>query len=133
MEKLSDINTALQGGAIGESHHIILLAESQKGIENINRMVSEAHLTYFHRQPHTPRSIIQKYREGVIVGSAARRASSFAPSWTARTTACSRASRAFYDYLEIQPIGNNAFMIRNGTAEDEEALRDYNLKNRGVG
>lgn len=128
VEKLSDINTALQGGAIGESHHIILLAESQKGIENINRMVSEAHLTYFHRQPHTPRSIIQKYREGVIVGSACEAGELFRAIVDGKDDSVLTRIARFYDYLEIQPIGNNAFMIRNGTAEDEEALRDYNRK-----
>lgn len=126
--KLSDINTALQGGAIGESHHIILLAESQKGIENINRMVSEAHLNYFHRQPHTPRSIIQQYREGVIVGSACEAGELFRAIVDGKDDSILTRIARFYDYLEIQPIGNNAFMIRNGTAEDEETLRGYNRK-----
>ena len=63
-------NEALKGGAIGESFHIILLVKTQKGMENLNRLVSIGHLDYFRRRPHMPRRFIQKYREGLIVGSA---------------------------------------------------------------
>ncbi|MBQ8619557.1 MAG: PHP domain-containing protein, partial [Clostridia bacterium] len=69
VERICDINSALTGGAIGDSYHIILLACEQDGITNINHIVSEGHLNYFSRRPHTPREILQKYRKGLIVGS----------------------------------------------------------------
>ena len=70
VSRLCDINGALTGGAIGDAYHIILLACEQDGITNINRIVSEGHLHYFSRRPHTPREILQKYSKGLIVGSA---------------------------------------------------------------
>ncbi len=126
--RLCDINTALTGGAIGDSYHIILLACEQDGITNINRIVSEGHLNYFSRRPHTPREILQKYRKGIIVGSACEAGELFRAVVDGRNDTELKRIARFYDYLEIQPIANNAFMLRNGTAEDEEQLRDFNRK-----
>ena len=128
VKTLRDIDGALQSGAIGESYHIILLAESQDGITNINRLVSEAHLHYFSRRPHTPRALIQKYRKGLIVGSACEAGELFQAIVEGKDDSVLFRIARFYDYLEIQPIGNNAFMLRNGTAESEEQLRDFNRK-----
>ncbi len=125
---LAELAAALTGGAIGESYHIILLASSQKGIENINRLVSAGHLNYFRRRPHIPRALLQKYREGIIVGSACEAGELFRAVLDNRDeTALSRIAR-FYDYLEIQPIGNNEFLVRNGQVENDEGLRELNRK-----
>ena len=126
--RLNEINSALTGGAIGDSYHIILLAAEQEGMTNLNKIVSEGHLNYFSRKPHTPREILQKYRKGIIVGSACEAGELFrAVADGKNDTELKRIAR-FYDYLEIQPIGNNAFMLREGMAEDEEQLRDFNRK-----
>ena len=126
--RLCDINSALTGGAIGDSYHIILLAAEQDGITNINKIVSEGHLHYFSRKPHTPREILQKYRKGIIVGSACEAGELFRAVVDGKNDTELKRIARFYDYLEIQPIGNNAFMLREGTAEDEEQLRDFNRK-----
>lgn len=128
VEKLSDIDTSLQNGAIGKSYHVIMLAESQDGITNINRMISDAHLKYFSRRPHTPRWLIQQNRKGVIVGSACEAGELFQAVVDGKDDSVLFKIAKFYDYLEIQPIGNNAFMLRNGTAQSEEELRDFNRK-----
>ena len=126
--RLCDINGALTGGAIGDAYHIILLACEQDGITNINHIVSEGHLKYFSRRPHTPREILQKYRKGLIVGSACEAGELFRAVVDGKSDTELKRIARFYDYLEIQPIGNNAFMLREGMAEDEEQLRDFNRK-----
>ena len=124
--RLAELNSAITGGAIGESYHIILLAANQKGMENLNRMVSTGHLEYFRRRPHLPRKILQKYREGIIVGSACEAGELFRAVLAGESMDKLRKMARFYDYLEIQPIGNNAFLLREGRVPDEEALRELN-------
>ena len=120
------LNAALQGGAIGESWHIILLAKNRTGLVNLNRLVSISHLEYFKRTPHMPREIIQKYRDGLILGSACEAGELFRAAVRGESMEKLKEIASFYDYLEIQPIGNNAFMLRNGEADSEEDLRNLN-------
>ena len=121
-----ELNAALQGGAIGESWHIILLAKNRTGLVNLNRLVSISHLEYFKRTPHMPRDVIQQYREGLILGSACEAGELFRAAVRGEDFEKLKEIASFYDYLEIQPIGNNAFMLRNGEAESEEDLRNLN-------
>ena len=126
LHTLADLNTGLQGGAIGESWHIILLAKSQEGLVNLNRLVSASNLDYFRRRPHMPRFLIEKYREGLILGSACEAGELFRAVVRGDSEAELERIAAFYDYLEIQPVGNNAFLIRSGEAKDEDQLREFN-------
>lgn len=126
IDTLKALNMGFTGGAIGESHHIVLLAKSQTGMTNLNRLVSEGHLHYFNRRPHIPRALLQKYREGLIVGSACEAGELFRALLDgADDQTLSRIAR-FYDYLEIQPVGNNEFLARSGRVKDMEALRGLN-------
>ena len=124
--RLNEINSALTGGAIGDSYHIILLAAEQDGITNLNKIVSEGHLNYFSRKPHTPREILQKYRKGIIVGSACEAGELFRAIVDHKDWNELKRIASFYDYLEIQPLGNNRFMVRDGTVRDDEDLKDFN-------
>lgn len=125
IDTLEGLNT-LKGGAIGESHHIILLVKTQEGMVNLNRLVSIGHLDYFRRRPHMPRAMIQKYREGLIVGSACEAGELFRAVLEGESWEKLKQIASFYDYLEIQPIGNNAFLVREGRVKDDEGLRDLN-------
>ena len=123
---LRDLNARLRGGAIGSSWHIILLAKNRTGLVNLNRLVTISHLEYFRRQPHMPRAVIQQHREGLILGSACEAGELFRAVLAGEPMDRLKEIAAFYDYLEIQPIGNNAFLIREGYVKNEEELRELN-------
>lgn len=113
---LKDIDAVISGDTIGQSYHIILLCTSQKGMQNLNHLISDSNLRYFYRHPCMPRHLINQYREGLILGSACEAGELFQAIVNDRPQEEIERIASWYDYLEIQPIGNNGFMIRNGTA-----------------
>ncbi len=125
---LNEINGAFEDDAGGASCHIILLAATQQGMTNLYRLVSEAHLNHFRRTPRLPRSVIEKYREGLIIGSACEAGELFRAVLEGKPDKDLERIAKFYDYLEIQPTGNNAFLIREGAVADNEALQALNRK-----
>ncbi len=125
---LNDLNEVTKELTLGSATHITLLAMNRQGLENINRMVSEGHLNYFHRRPHIPRGILQKYRAGVLVGSACEAGELFQAIVAGESDDKLARIARFYDYLEVQPLGNNAFLVREGRAESEDTLKEFNKK-----
>lgn len=113
---------------ITKSHHVILLAKNLIGLRNLYRIVSLSHLKYLHRKPRIPREVLIEHREGLLIGSACEAGELIRAIVAGEEETELLRIASFYDYLEIQPIGNNAFLIRQGVVSDEAGLRNINEK-----
>ncbi|MEL7566366.1 MAG: PolC-type DNA polymerase III [Dehalobacterium sp.] len=109
-----------------KAYHIIILVKSQAGLLNLYKLISLSHLEYYHRTPRILKSILKKHREGLILGTACEAGELYRAVLEKSPEEKLAEIAGFYDFLEVQPLGNNAFMVRNDEVADEEALIEIN-------
>lgn len=125
---VQQINTGLKGGDMKgvKPYHLIILAQNLTGLKNLYKLISWSHLKNYYKRPRITRTKLMEHREGLIIGSACEQGELFEAVLQGKGWGELCDIARFYDFLEIQPLGNNAFMVRNGTARDEEQLKDFN-------
>ena len=109
-------------------YHIIIFAKNLTGLKNLYKLVSASNLEHFYRKPLIPRDVLDLHREGLILGSACEAGELFRAVLAGEEDAELERIASYYDYLEVQPLGNNEYLVRNGTVPDREGLCELNRK-----
>ena len=130
-KKIEDIDKLCAGNTDFKrlpTYHAIILAKNYVGLRNLYKLISFSHLHYFYKKPRILKSLYKKYSEGLILGSACEQGEIYRAIVAGKTDEEIEDIAKDYDYLEIQPLGNNMFMVRNGTVPDVKGLEDINKK-----
>ncbi len=126
---VDDIETvyhALRRTDVAKTYHMVLLVKNRVGLKNLYEMISQSYLKYFHRMPTVPKSLLLQHREGILVGSACGMGELYGAVMKGASQAELKKIASLYDYLEIQPVCNNGFLVDNGRVRDVTVLQDYN-------
>ena len=107
---------------------MILLVLNRKGLKNLYEMISQSYLKYFHKTPRIPKSLLQQHREGILVGSACGMGELYGAVMRGESDAELRKIASLYDYLEIQPLANNGFLVDEGRVASVDVLKDFNRR-----
>ena len=114
------------------THHIIILAKNDIGRFNLYQLITESHLTYYARRPRIPKSLLNEHREGLLIGSACEAGELYQAILEKRSAQQIARLAEFYDYYEIQPLGNNRFMIESDRVSDVNSDEDLMNINREI-
>lgn len=128
IESIEQINTGLGNARTlaKKNFHLIILVKNQLGMKNLYHMISEANMNYFLKVPRIPRSVLNKYREGLLIGSACEAGELYQAIIKGSSFAQLKEIAAYYDYLEIQPLGNNEYMLRQNIVDSIEKIQEFN-------
>jgi DNA polymerase-3 subunit alpha (Gram-positive type) len=111
-----------------ETYHAIILCKNKRGLRNLYKLISDAHLDYFYRRPRMPKSLIRENREGLILGSACESGELYTAVVKGANEQRLFEIASFYDYFEIQPLGNNDFLVQKGVLGSLEDIKKCNMK-----
>lgn len=142
MLKEQNIHTLKELNAFGDmnpnairkmpTYHVIILMKNDIGRYNLYQLISQSHLTYYARRPRIPKSVLNQYREGLIVGSACEAGELYQAILERKSAESVARLAAFYDYYEIQPLGNNRFMLESDRFSDINTIEDLQNINREI-
>lgn len=129
IQNVSQINEKLSGMGTKrytETYHAILLVQNMVGLKNLYKLVSSAHIDNFYKKPRISKAMLAEHREGLLLGSACEAGELYSKMLRGATREELKKIASYYDYLEVQPLGNNDFMLRDHTVADREELKDMN-------
>ena len=128
LDDIESIHSSLRRTDTSKTWHMILLVLNRTGLKNLYEMISQSYLKYFYKTPRIPKSLLLQHREGILVGSACGMGELYGAVMRGENDATLRRIASLYDYLEIQPIANNGFLVDDGRVSSVQVLQDFNRR-----